>query len=567
MSVIIASIFLLAIFVGLSKLFPLVDEKYKSWYAFIPIYNLYIWLKIIEKPWWWIILLLFPGPNILMIMIMVVNTGTVFGYREPKDVALGGILPFVYLPYWVFTSEPKYIGQIDRVKFPKTSAMEWRDAILFAVVAASIIRTYTFEAFTIPTGSMEKSLLIGDYLFVDKLAYGPKVPLTPMAFPFAHHSLPGTNNTIPSYLKWLKLPFYRMPGYSSIERNDVVVFNFPEGDTVDVEYQANKSFNSMIREDAFELMYQDFLGKKEIKSQEYYHSIARKKIIATRDLTIRPIDKRENYIKRCVGIPGDVVEIKDGILYISGEQAEMAEQMQYVYYVQFKKPTDFNPETKLGMKNRLRFKKEYNVNLASIMQLNGQGTLFRLPLTSEMRDKLEKDSRVAEVKRFVNEKDSFSFIDGFIANRDYSPEFIQYLKDNNMYSLRFPYYPNVREYDWTEDNFGPLVIPSKGMKIDLTIENLPLFSRPISVYEGNDLKVTDGKIYINGEETSSYTFKMDYYWLMGDNRHNSADSRFWGFVPADHVVGKASFVWLSMDPELPTMDGGLRYDKMFRLVK
>ena len=192
--------------------------------------------------------------------------------------------------------------------------MEWRDAILFAVVAASIIRTYTFEAFTIPTGSMEKSLLIGDYLFVDKLAYGPKVPLTPLAFPFAHHSLPLTNNTIPAYLTWLELPFYRIPGYSHIERNDVVVFNFPEGDTVDVEYQANKSFNSMIREDAFNMLYNDFSSNKELKTDEQYKAIARKRILAQRNLTIRPVDKRENYIKRCVGIPGDEIEVIDGIL-------------------------------------------------------------------------------------------------------------------------------------------------------------------------------------------------------------------------------------------------------------
>ncbi|MFT4754605.1 MAG: signal peptidase I [Salibacteraceae bacterium] len=567
MSIIIASLFLLAIFFGLSRLFPLVNEKYKSWYAFVPVYNLYIWLKIIEKPWWWIILLLFPGPNILLIMIMVVNTGTVFGYREPKDVALGGILPFAYLPYWALTGQPKYIGQIDRIKFPKTSSMEWRDAILFAVVAASIIRTYTFEAFTIPTGSMEKSLLIGDYLFVDKLAYGPKVPLTPLAFPFAHHSLPATNNTIPSYLNWLALPFYRIPGYSSVQRNDVVVFNFPEGDTVDVEYQANKSFNSMLREEGFNLMYQDFQAKKPIKPQKEYQNIARQKIINTRDLTVRPIDKRENYIKRCVGIPGDIIEVKDGILFIGDKQAEMADEMQYAYFVQFKKPTDLNPNSKQGLKNRMRFKKEYNVNLADAIQLNQESTLFRMPLTAEMHDKLKTDTRVSEVKRSINKKDSFTFIDQLINRSEYSPQFIKYLEEIGMYSTKFPYYPNVRAYNWTEDNFGPLIIPAEGMTVDLTLKNLPLFSRPISVYEGNELTVTDGKIYINGQETTQYTFKMNYYWLMGDNRHNSADSRFWGYVPEDHVVGKASFVWLSMDPELPTMDGGLRYNKMFRVVR
>ena len=559
MSIIVTIILLTAIFIALYKLFP--KAGYTAWYAFIPFYNLYIWLKIIEKPWWWLILLLFPGPNILMLMIMTVNMGTVFGYRETKDVILGGFVPFLYMPYWAFTDNPRFIGQIDRVKFPKTGAMEWRDAILFAVVAASIIRTYTFEAFTIPTGSMEKSLLIGDYLFVDKLAYGPKTPLTPMAFPFAHHSLPATNNSIPAYLEWITLPFYRLPGYSNIERNDVVVFNFPEGDTVDVEYQANKSFNSMIREDAFNLMYNDFTAKKPIKSDQEYKQIARKKILKQRSFTIRPVDKRENYIKRCVAIPGDEIQVIDGILHIDGKKAFMADEMQYAYFVQFK--NSFNMNTK----NKMWLKKEFNVNLADAIQLNQESTLFRIPLTAEMRTKLESSAKVANIKRSINKKDSFNFIDKLITRNTYGPEFLAYLEKEHNFSPRYPYYPNIKEYNWTEDNFGPLVIPAEGMTMELTVETLPLYSRPISVYEGNKLEVKDGKIFINDQETTSYTFKMNYYWLMGDNRHNSADSRFWGFVPADHVVGKASFVWLSIDPELSSSDGKFRWNKMFRLVK
>ena len=452
MSLIISVLLLLAIFVGLSKLFPLVDEKYKSWYAFIPIYNLYIWLKIIEKPWWWIILLLFPGPNILMISIMVVNTGTVFGYRETKDVALGGFLPFFYLPYWAFTEQPKYIGQIDRVKFPKTSAMEWRDAILFAVVAASIIRTYTFEAFTIPTGSMEKSLLIGDYLFVDKLAYGPKTPISPIAFPFAHHSLPATNNTVPSYVKWLQLPANRLPGYSSIKRNDVVVFNYPEGDTVDVEIQANQSYYSMIRSVGQQAKREEVAAGQPEKSDSYYYKLAKNYLLENRKFTIRPVDKRENYIKRCVAIAGDEIEIKQGILYVNNEKSFMAQEMQYVYFVTFKNAINLTDRAKLN------FKKEYNVNLASIRDESGNGTVFRMPLTKEMVEKIKQDPNVVNVERYINPKPAL---------------------DSDR-SLDYPYYPNVKSYNWTEDNFGPLVIPSAGMTIDLTVENLPLFERPIS---------------------------------------------------------------------------------------
>lgn len=539
MSIIISFLLLAAIFIGLSKLFPLVDPTYKSWYAFVPGYNVYIWLKIIEKPWWWLILLLFPGPNILLIMIMVVNTGTVFGYRETKDVALGGFLPFLYLPYWAFSGSPKYIGQIDRVKFPKSSAMEWRDAILFAVVAASIIRTYTFEAFTIPTGSMEKSLLIGDYLFVDKLAFGPKSPQTPLAFPFAHHSLPLTNNTTPSYLKWLELPFFRLPGYSSIKRNDVVVFNYPEGDTVDVEIQSNQSFYSMIRSVGNQAKTDEMAAGQPEKPNSYYYNLAKDYLLENRKFTIRPVDKRENYIKRCVGIAGDEIEIREGILYVNKEKSFMADQMQYVYYVTFKKPINLTDRAKA------QFKKDYNVNFQSISNASPNGTIFRMPLTAEMVTKMKGDPNVANVERYINPKKEIG----------------------TDASIQYPYYPNVKAYNWTEDNFGPLVIPAAGMTINLTLENLPLFSRPIRVYEGNELRVKNGKIFINGEESSSYTFKMNYYWLMGDNRHNSADSRFWGFVPEDHVVGKASFVWLSIDPELPMFDGGLRFNKMFRIVQ
>lgn len=379
MSIIITFILLLAIFVALYKLFPKADPSYKGWYAFIPVYNLVIWLRVIQKPWWWIFLLLFPGPNVLMIMIMAVNTGTVFGYRESKDVALGGLFPFLYLPYLAFNEDPKYVGPIDRERFPKTTSMEWRDAILFAVVAASIIRSYTFEAFTIPTGSMEKSLLIGDYLFVDKLAYGPKVPMTPLAFPFAHHSLPATNNTIPAYLEWIQIPFNRLPGYSSIERNDVVVFNYPEGDTVDVEYQANQSFNAMIREEALNLKYVDFSRKQPIKSDAKYTQIARKKLINDRDLVVRPVDKRENYIKRCVGVPGDKIQIKETILFVNDEEAFKANDMQFAYFVQFKRPFPLNN------RNRMDLKTNYNVNLADAIQLNQEGTLYRVPLTAETK--------------------------------------------------------------------------------------------------------------------------------------------------------------------------------------
>ncbi|HOU73606.1 MAG TPA: signal peptidase I [Tenuifilum sp.] len=383
----------------------------------------------------------------------------------------------------------------------KTVLIEWVDAIIFAVVAATLIRMFFIEAYTIPTSSMEKSLLVGDYLFVSKVAYGPKLPNTPISFPFVHHTLPLTKYT-KSYIEWPRWPYKRIAGFGQIKRNDVVVFNFPEGDTVCLQDQ-NSSYYTLAR----------IYGRDYIR-QNY-------------DIIYRPVDKRENYIKRCVGIPGDTIQVVHGSLFVNGKEQAKIGKRQYNYQIRTNGST-INP---------IRFE-EMGIARSDI-NYNAQESVYILPLTEEMLERFKTFSNVTEITRNENTDSTV------------------------MWKLIFPHDPR---YKWNEDNFGPLWIPKKGATVTLTTDNLPLYQRIIDVYENNDLRVENGTIYINGEPASSYTFKMDYYFMMGDNRHNSADSRFWGFVPEDHVVGKASFIWLSLDKD-KRFPANIRFKRMFTTIK
>lgn len=364
----------------------------------------------------------------------------------------------------------------------KSALVEWVDAIIFAVIAATLIRMFFIEAYTIPTSSMEKSLLVGDYLFVSKVSYGPKLPNTPLSFPFAHHTLPFTKQT-KSYVEWIKRPYKRLAGFGDVERNDVVVFNFPEGDTVIVQHQ-DKSYYAVVRE----------LGRNYVWSNF--------------DIVVRPVDKRENYIKRCVAIPGDTMLIERGNLYVNSKMQEPIEGLQYNYTIRTN-----------GTAINSKILDDLNIAKADRF-FNPSGGIYEMPLTTEAYNRIRKLRNVHSVLRHEN---------------------------TNATMMTKAIFPHSPDYPWTEDNFGPLWIPKKGESVDITLDNLPLYERIIGHYEQNTLEVKDSVIYINDKPASSYTFNMDYYFMMGDNRHNSADSRFWGFVPEDHVVGKASFVWLSLD--------------------
>jgi signal peptidase I len=386
-------------------------------------------------------------------------------------------------------------------KNKRSKLIEWIDALIFAVVAATLIRMFFIEAFTIPTPSMEKTLLVGDYLFVSKVSYGPKLPNTPLSFPFAHNTLPLTQFT-KSYLEWIKWPYKRLAGLTNIKRNDYVVFNYPEGDTIAIKIQ-NPSYYELCRQ----------YGKAQVCNDEVNFG----------EVMFRPVDKRENYIKRCVAIPGDKIQVIHGDAYINDVKQQLFDKLQYNYIIQ----TDgsgINPKVLENM----GISKE-DIDAAFLAE-----GYYRLPLSLKNAQSIKSFSNVKSIKRVE-------------------------------YTFRENVFPQDSTITYNRDNFGPITIPKKDQTVQLTLKNLSLYDRVIHAYEGNDLKVKDNKIFINGKEASSYTFKMNYYFMMGDNRHNSLDSRFWGFVPEDHVVGKAVFIWLSLDKD-KNWFSKIRWNRMFRII-
>ncbi len=388
------------------------------------------------------------------------------------------------------------------IKLPAVLAetLEWISAIVTALVAVIIIRTLFVEAYNIPTPSMEQTLLVGDYLFVSKLSYGPKIPNTPIGFPFTHHTMPFTKDS-KSYSEKVQWPHKRLLGLGKVRHNDVVVFNFPEGDSI----------------------------VRELPDQNYYGLIrnyGRKTILSQYEIITRPVDKRENFVKRCVGLPGDTLELRHSNVYVNGLELPQQPFIQFNYYVRTngeKLDSTFIAELDLTGADRL-----YDPSRES----------YVFPLTTNQADKLRELPNIEAVTRLENTTKPLSY---------------------------FSFFPYSPHYPWTEDNFGPLLVPGKGQTVGLSIENLPLYRRIIEVYEKNHLEVRDSMIFINHEPRNSYTFGMDYFFMLGDNRHNSADSRIWGFVPEDHVVGKAVLVWLSIDRSKKGWER-FRWHKMFKKI-
>jgi signal peptidase I len=401
--------------------------------------------------------------------------------------------------------------------------IEWIDALIFAVIAASFIRIFFIEAFTIPTSSMEKTMRVGDYLFVSKFHYGPRKPMTPIAFPFVHHTMP-LSSTAQSYSTAVQWDYERMPGLTDIKRNDIVVFNFPEGDTVVVEHQ-NQSYYQILRSEAQALMQRDRV-RGVIKPLSHYKNKTRELLKNNFTIHVRPVDKRENYIKRCVAIAGDEFKIIDGIMHVNGEKQKHFEDMQFKYNV-YTSGDRINPI----MLQKMDISQE-DIDASTI-----SGNQYILPLTTDMVEKLRSFNIVDSIVRVIKRGDGSDYI-----------------------------FPHDANYPWIEDNFGPLQVPAAGQTVELTTENLPIYKRLISLYEGNNLEVKDSTIYINGEATTSYTIKQNYYWMMGDSRHSSQDSRFWGFVPEDHIVGKPLFIWLSLDKDKSFINK-IRWERLMRGIE
>lgn len=449
----------------------------KAWEAFVPIYNAVVLLKIINRPWWWTILLFLPIVNLIMFPVIWVETARSFGKNTQNDT-IAAILSLGFYNFYLnyIATDLKYIENRDLK--PKTSAGDWVSSLLFAVVAATIVHTYFMQPFVIPTSSLEKTLLVGDFLFVSKFHYGAKVPQTTIALPMVHDAIPGTK--IKSYLSKPQLPYMRLPGLQNIKRNDIVVFNWPVDTLVDIN-----NVNGGVR--------------------------------------YKPVDKKSNYVKRCVGVAGDSLEIKDGYVYINGKKNQLPDRakLQFSYLVKPKTNT-FNPDylaKQYGITDEPRYYQKERVYLFPA-------------ITDEALERFKNHPNVAEIQPLKAKK-----------------------------GIKQPgTFPNHPSYNWNLDNFGPIYIPKKDATIPLNIEVLPLYKRLLTEYEGNTLKVNGNQILINGKPATSYTFKQDYYWMMGDNRHNSQDARSWGYVPFNHVVGKPVFVWMSWGK------GGNRIKRWFTTV-
>ena len=476
-----------------------------GWKGLVPFYNTFEMLRLSKKPMYLFFIQLIPVAGWFITLAILVEFVKTFGkfkfYQHVLTVFSAGL----YFLYVGLNKKDKFIGAEGAKKYKKSAAREWIDAGVFAVVAATLIRTFVFEAYVIPTPSMEKTLLVNDFLFVSKFSYGPRIPNTPIAMPFVHHTMPVFD--MKSYVEWIHIPYTRwFP--SPVKRNDVVVFNFPAGDTVINKegYQSEQPYYDVAR----------MLGNGDI-------NVGRQAILNDPDqypLIVRPVDKQENYIKRCIGISGDTLQIKNQVVYINGQATSLPDYSETNYIV----------VTGGQQLDETVMKEEYDIDInnGEEFQQTGVPNRYAILLTSVARDKMLKSGLAKNIT--------------------------PYLDSSKMV------YPYNAEYNWTKDNYGPIWIPRKGASLELNPFNYLFYERAIRDYEKNKLEMRGGKIYINDKEASSYTFKMDYYWMMGDNRHQSQDSRYWGFVPEDHVVGEAWMIWMSWNK-------GVRWSRLFKKIK
>lgn len=473
----------------------------KAWEAFVPVYNAVILMKIISRPWWWVILMFLPIVNLIMIPAAWVETARAFGKDSKLDALLCIVTLGFYLYYLNYATDVSYIE--NRRLAPKTSTGEWITSILFAIVAATIVHTYFFQPFVIPSSSLEKSLLVGDFLIVSKIHYGARTPMTTIGAPMVHDTIPKLG--MKSYLyndnfeeretSWknkLQLPYFRLPGFEKIERNDIIVFNQPA--------------DTLLRMDRFE------------PDRNYY----------------KPIDKKTNLVKRCVGVAGDTLEVRNGYVFINGVQ------------------------NKLPSRSHLQFSYEVTLKKSHTSQAE-QNSFFRLLKKIDITD---RPGLMSNEKYYIPAATKEA-----IAQLKVQPNIASVTPIRKTAGEKENIFPRDANYNWNIDNFGPIWIPKAGATVELNTENIALYKRAISEYEGHKVVTRGNQVFIDDQPTAAYTFGQDYYWAMGDNRHNSIDSRFWGFVPYDHIFGKPVFIWMSIDG----INSGLknwrpRWDRIFTTV-
>lgn len=488
-------------FAGTWKLY--VRAGRKAWEAGVPIYNAVVLMGIINRPKWWTILLFVPIVNLIMIPVVWVETARSFGFNSFKDTALTVLTGGLYLYYINYGTDSPHIKGRDIN--PKSSSGEWTSSLLFAIVAATIVHTYFMQPFVIPSSSLEKTLLVGDWLFVSKFHYGARTPITTVATPMLHDTIYGTKTK--SYLTKPQLPYFRLPGFQDIERNDIVVFSWPVDTLVDI---TPGNMRGSVR---------------------------------------KPIDKKSNYVKRAVGVPGDSLEVRDGYVYINGKKNDLPDRarIQFSYTI---------------VSKELLVKRAQDANGNYVFPsdlMNGRYEISDIYLSGVKGDN-----------------------GPYVHTAQASEASIEKLKNNsNIISIERTHYDAIENNKAifgakpgrasSVDNFGPIYIPEEGKTVAINPESLPYYKRIIEVYEGyemgreRDITVNGNEILMNGEPLTEYTFEQDYYWLMGDNRHNSQDARAWGYVPFNHVVGKPVFVWFSKDANVPGL-AGIRWDRVFTTV-
>ncbi len=483
-------------FVGLGKCFEKAGEKF--WKGLIPVYNFITLSKLLNRPWYWALFMMVPVINMYMYGVYAFNLARALNKRSTLDLVLASFGFLLYIPYMAFDKTAVWKGLSDYDN-EKGFVKNWLDPIMFGLIAASTVRILTLELFTIPTSSLEKTLLVGDFLFVNKLSYGWRMPRTQIAFPLAHHSFPITEGK--AYYDDVQWPSLRLFGLTKPKNYEMVVFNYPDGDTVGLKIQ-NQSYYNVLRQ-----------IEMQAKAEGAQNFDARKYMLENNeqfgDVVGRPVDKREFYVKRCVSIAGDKFEVRDGNIFINDAKMPMPEKAQHFYTV----------KTKDAGIITAKFLDDHNIYQDEQYSLDNNGDTLNF---------------------FINMPEA-------IANEVKAiPGIISVVIKNDPKGKYDPsIFPHNPKFPWNNDNFGPLLMPKAGTTVNIDTSNICLYDRIIDVYEDNDFKMENGKIFINGVESKTYTFKQDYYFMMGDNRHNSADSRSWGLVPFDHIVGKPVFVFFS----------------------